>query len=323
MNIFNLSNGFNFQKLRKVGFAKFLIAFSFMLLSFNTALAADVNVEPVKPFLPIHTEAYIDDFVNVPDSSKKDAFGKTSIILSNATIIVQMLLGGIAALLAILSAVGMVTTGMDNEEGLTHLKNTMLYIVLGFGMVFLAGEIGQLLSLQQGGLIGAKAEVLKRVQIFDKNVDVILAMIKYLIAGVAILFITISGARMVAGGYSEEDASKEKSYIVYASIGLVLFLVIDNFLGNIIYSIDSPFVNPTISPSGARAELIGFTNLVVSFMGPIAILSTIIGGVMYAASGFDEEQAAKGKRMILVSLAGIVLIYSAFSIVSTVLAGQF
>ncbi|MBT6293418.1 hypothetical protein HOJ01_01260 [bacterium] len=302
---------------------KLVILVGILLMGLNLAFAEEVNEIPVRSFLPINNEAFEEDFVNISDTEKKDFFGKSSILIKDVTFIIQLLIGALASVLTISSVLSMLTTGMDSEEGMTKLKDTIIYIVMGIGLVFLAGEIGSLLSLQKGGILGAKTDVLQRVQIFDKNVDVLIALIRYTLAGLAVLFITISGVKMVAGAGSEEDAAKEKSYITYAAMGLILFLIFDNILGNIIYSIGSPFTDPTISPSGAKMELIGFTNLVVSFVGPVAILSTVIGGIMYASSGFDEEQAAKAKRMIGVSLAGIILIYAAYSIIATVVAGQF
>ena len=302
---------------------KFLVSLGIFMVGINIGFAQEVNQIPVRPFLPINNQAFEEDFVNIPDSQEDDFFGKSSVLVKDITFIIQLLIGSIASILTIISVLAMLTKGMDNDEGLTALKNTILYIVMGMGMVFLAGEIGAILSLQKGGIIGAKLDVLDRVQIFDKNVDVLIVLIKYLLSGIAILFISISGFKMVAGGASEDDAAKEKTYITYALMGLVVFLIFDNILGNIIYSIGSPFTDPTISPSGAKSELIGFTNLAVSFVGPIAILSTVIGGVMYASSGFDEEQASKAKRMIGVSLAGIIMIYAAYSIIATIVAGQF
>jgi len=283
----------------------------------------DVNNRNIKPFLPINNEAYVDNFVNVPDSTEKSSIGKANVLVSNIAIVVQILVGAITSFLVIVSAVSMVTKGTDSEEGLTALKNTITYAVLGVGLIMLSSEIAKIISLEQGGLIGDKDSVMKRVQIFETNVDVIMTLIRYLLSGAAILFITISGARMVGSGASDEDTANEKKNITYVSIGLVAFLMLENFLGNIIYSVNSPFTDPTISPSKAVGELIGFTNLIVSFAGPFAIISMIIGGVMYAFSGFDEDQAAQAKRLIGVSLAGIILIYGAFSIISTIVAGQF
>lgn len=302
---------------------KVMIMMGLMCVCLNFAFAEEVNQIKSRSFLPINNEAYEQDFVSVSDSQEDDFFGKSSVLASRLTLVIQLLIGGIASILTISSVIAMLAKGMDTDEGMTKLKDTVLYIVIGIGLIFLSGEIGALLSLQKGGILGAKKDVLDRIQIFDKNVDVLIAIIRYTLASIAVLFITISGVKMVIANGSEEDAAKEKTYIMYAAMGLIIFLIFDRFLGDIIYSVNSPFTDPTISPSGAKMELIGFTNLVVSFVGPIAILSTVVGGVMYAASGFDEEQAATAKRMIGVSLAGIILIYAAYSIIATVIAGQF
>ena len=305
---------------------KIIISLFLSLGLFGVAFASnseDINSRNVKPFLPIPDDLYRNEFVNVPDTTEKSSIGKSQVLVANFAFVVQLLVGAITSFLVITSAISMLAQGTDSEEGLTSLKNTITYAVIGVGLIMLSSEIAKILSLEAGGIIGPKDQVLNRVQVFEKNVDVIMTLIRYLLGGAAILFITISGARMIGAGGSEEDSAKEKKNITFVSIGLVAFLMLENFLGNIIYNINSPFMDPSISPSKAVSELIGFTNLVVSFMGPIAIISVIIGGVLYAFSGIDEEQAAKAKRLIAVSLGGIILIYGAFSIISTIVAGQF
>src|SRR5210317_1383317 len=271
-----------FMKLKKL-FIGLILGLSLATSAFASN-GNDVNNRNIKPFLPINNEAYVDNFVNVPDSTEKSSIGKANVLVSNIAIVVQILVGAITSFLVIVSAVSMVTKGTDSEEGLTALKNTITYAVLGVGLIMLSSEIAKIISLEQGGLIGDKDSVMKRVQIFETNVDVIMTLIRYLLSGAAILFITISGARMVGSGASDEDTANEKKNITYVSIGLVAFLMLENFLGNIIYSVNAPFTDPTISPSKAVGELIGFTNLIVSFAVPFAIISIIIGGVMYAFS---------------------------------------
>jgi type IV secretory pathway VirB2 component (pilin) len=69
-------------------------------------------------------------------------------------------------------------------------------------------------------------------------------------------------------------------------------------------------------------QLAGITNLVISFAGPIAVLMLIAGAIMYATAGGEEENMKKAKRLILVTVVGIIIIYGAFAIVSTILSSS-
>ena len=48
----------------------------------------------------------------------------------------------------------------------------------------------------------------------------------------------------------------------------------------------------------------------------------IIGAIMYATSGGEEENMNKAKRVIIATIVGIVIIYGAFAMVSTVISGR-
>jgi hypothetical protein len=62
---------------------------------------------------------------------------------------------------------------------------------------------------------------------------------------------------------------------------------------------------------------------VVSIVGPVAIISLVIGGVMYMTAAGKEETMEKAKRLIIASIVGIIIIYGAFAIISTFIAGNF
>ena len=44
---------------------------------------------------------------------------------------------------------------------------------------------------------------------------------------------------------------------------------------------------------------------------------------MYATAGGNEEQTERAKRLVILAIGGMVLIYGAFAIISTVVSGQF
>jgi len=57
-------------------------------------------------------------------------------------------------------------------------------------------------------------------------------------------------------------------------------------------------------------------------VGPIAVLVLVLGGIMYTTAGGDEEKMNKAKRLLIATGIGIMIIYGAFALVSTFLAGD-
>jgi cytochrome bd-type quinol oxidase subunit 2 len=214
-------------------------------------------------------------------------------------------------------------TANGNEEAFDKAKKIILYSVLGLVMIAMSSEIATILDLRDGGILGDQAEIRERFAVFDKSVNIIITFIKYVIGAVAVLMLVISGANMVAKGGNEEEAAKEKKRIGYISLGLVGLIFVDNIIRNVLYKIDKPLSDPTIDVSQGIREIVSFTNLIITFVGPVAILTLVAGGAMYVFSAGNDETQEKAKKMIFTSLVGIILIYGAFGIVSTIVAGRF
>ena len=69
-------------------------------------------------------------------------------------------------------------------------------------------------------------------------------------------------------------------------------------------------------------EMGGVIRLILVFLGPMAVLFTIYAGFMYMTAFENEEHANKAKRMIVGGITGIVIIYSAYAIVNTLIGSR-
>lgn len=63
-------------------------------------------------------------------------------------------------------------------------------------------------------------------------------------------------------------------------------------------------------------------NLAYFIAGIIAVIVIIVAGIMYATSGGDSAAVTKAKNLILYSIVGLVVIFSAFIITNFVI-GRF
>ena len=240
----------------------------------------------------------------------------------------RFIIGAVAVLMAVYSGFRMIT-GWGKEDVYQKARASLLYAVIGLAAVGLAGEISTIFSLEKGGFLRDPNQVLRTAVLFDQRTQIIITFIKYFVGGVAILYIIRSGLRLITAGESEEKVAIDKKNLTYGAIGLVLIIIADTAISEVFFKIDLtryPGVGgaePEIDPARGVQEIVGFTNFIVSIVGPIAVLALLAGGVMYIIAAGEEEKMARAKRLILLALVGIVLIYGAFAIVSTFVLGQF
>jgi hypothetical protein len=87
------------------------------------------------------------------------------------------------------------------------------------------------------------------------------------------------------------------------------------------FGVDAPdsVKNATGNETSARALVLRIVDFFLGFLGLIAVLMIIYGGVLIVTSAGDPEKAKKGKQILMYAAIGIVIILLSFAFVSTVL----
>jgi len=243
----------------------------------------------------------------------------------------------VAVLFIILMGVRYVTSGGD-EEAIKKSTKGLLMSILALAMISMSKEVAEIVGFYgasqgysagtpQGGILDPD-NMVTRVTLFDKRVEVIMVFIKYFIGALAVLIFITNAARLVVAGGEEENVKKARNGIMYSILGLLILLVGNTFVENIFYTVDKNVypttgVTPTTSIERGIEEIVGITNFVVSFVGPLLLILILIGGIMYLTAGGEEERMNKAKRLLIAAFIGVIVIYGAFAIVSTVTTGYF
>jgi len=236
-------------------------------------------------------------------------------------------------------------TAQGNEEKWKSAKSTLTFAIIGLAVVGLAGEIvrifavgncaelgmlpsGNTTGCTTGGILKTPQQMIQRTTLFNQDVMYLITFLKYMIGAIAVLVLMRSAIRMVTNSAGDE-LEKDKKNVVACIIGLILIVISDPIVNNIFFSVDKtryPSVGGAVVGFNYQqgiSEVVGFTNYMVTILTPIAILVVVVGGVMYITSGGNAENQAKAKRMIFLAVLGIIIIYGAFAIVSTFIAGSF
>ncbi len=321
------------MKTKNILIAKIIVSAVCLALMFSLTSNFTFAQEPTKKqSLPLSKENY-GDIIAPTEGDKVTAMDKLKQLIgindqgSGLLNTIKVIVGALAVLMIIISAVRILTAGGAEEEIKKNTKQLM-YGILGLALISISGEMGRIFDLTTGGPLKNPSEMIKSVFEFNKATQIIITFFKYLIGGVAVFEIISSGLHLI----TLEDESKldeEKKKLLYGIVGLAVILLSSTIVKDIFYKVDlgsytgTSGVQPAISPGQGVKEIVGVTNFIVSFVGPLAILALIVGAIMYITAGGEEESMNKAKRVIMAAAIGIFIIYGAFAIASTVISRQF
>ncbi len=274
------------------------------------------------------------DFLPLPDNSDLDvpapegdsAFEKLENLLGPAARNLRIIVGAIALLFIVVSGFTMVVSG-DNEETAKTQKKSLTYGLIGLLMISIAGPIAEVFDYREGNFISDTDKLVERVALFDDTTRIIITFVKYLLGGLASLMFIRAGAVMVTQGDNEEEVGKQKKSLALGAGGLLMVMVSDMVIKRVFYvaefNEDADQTIVSLDQNEFIQQLVGVTNLMIIFVGPIMMLGIVIGGFLYLTAGGDEERTGLAKKIIFNSIIGVIIIYGAFALVSTIIAGSF
>ncbi len=295
--------------------------------------------------------ALADSPLTLPDGSKYGGVPTPDMNATGQDIIVQVIETGLryAKILISIIAIGIIifmgvrlVIGSGNEETVKKSTNGLLYALVAFAIVSLSHDLGRVVGFfndgqstfsdkinSNGGIIGDATQIVKRIDIFDTQVELVIMFVKYMIGSLAVGMVVINGVKLVTGGGEEENIKKARNGIFAAVGGLILMTVANTFITNVFYKVEKSTysaigsgVLPQTDLTAGIGEIVGITNFIVSFVGPVLVLVIIIAGILYLTAGGEEEKMNKAKRLLIAGVLGLVVIYGAFALVSTIISGS-
>ncbi len=266
------------------------------------------------------------DDLDVPAPEGDTAFEKLENLLGPLARNLRIIVGGVALLLIVVSGFTMVISG-DNEETVKNQRKSMTWGIIGLLIISIAGPIAEVFDFRAGNFISDPEKLVERAGLFDDTTRIVITFVKYLLGGLASLMFIRAGAVMVVSGHNEEDVTREKKNLALGAAGLLLIMFSEIVVRKVFYvtdfNEDTGTTEVAIDQSEFVQQLVAITNLVVTFVGPIMMLGLVAGGVLYVTAGGDEERTGLAKKILINSVIGVVIIYGAFALVSTIISGQF
>lgn len=231
--------------------------------------------------------------------------------VKNLIVIARYLIGALALIMGVIYAMALVFA-RGREDAIQKSKTNFLYIFVGFVIIIAAENIANVFNPEK-----STSEDIINFQAANDQLRDAIDYVKWLLGSVIALFMTISAVRMITAQGEDEALTKQKRNLTYGLIGMLVILLGDNIV-DAIYIVNTPDEIVAGSATTAVNEIGSIIQLILIFLGPIAIIFTIYAGFLYLTAMDNEERAQKAKKMIIGGITGIVIIYSAYALVNTV-----
>ncbi len=227
---------------------------------------------------------------------------------------IKNLIAGLAVIWIIYAGARMVFAQGD-ESTITEQKRAILYAVIGLVSILLVGRGIEFLY----GPAGIVRTELVQDTGFTNEVYGIVNFIKALIGTIAILFIVISGVRTLFAAGEEDVTTKQKKSLLWIGVGLIL-IAIDKIIIEQFFIIPSQEQSDQIRTSNITTIINTIGSVIqflLGFVGLIAFGALIYGAATMIMNYGNDEMVQNSKKIITNAIIGILVILSAYVIVST------
>lgn len=273
-------------------------------------------------FIPLPESTDLD----IPTPEGDTAIQQAESIFGPFAKIFRIIIGAIAVLLIVIAGFSMTISG-DNEETVKTQRKGITYGIIGLLLISVAGPVAEVFDFRQGNLLESSDEFVQRAELFDDTARIVITFLKYFLGSLAAYAFIRSGLVMIVQGNKEDVITREKNNLALGAGGLILVMVSDLIVRKILYDVEyNDSTSETviaINQNEFITQAVAIINIMVSFVAPILMLALVVGGVLYITSAGNEERTELAKKIMVNSVIGVVIIYGAFALVSTVISGVF
>ena len=247
------------------------------------------------------------EFYKPQDGSTSDEIKR--LLLRNFLPLFKYVFGFIALLFWSLYVFTIITGGA-NEELITQNRDNLLFGVLGFALIALAVEVGQVVDPAQN-----PTEIIN-LQGFNDTTQKVIAYLQMIAGVVAMGAVFYAGFRFITASGNDEQINSAKSIFIWGFVGLVVMMIVPPIVNTVFYPApDGQLGNEQIG--NLAIQVTGFARFALMFLGVLAFTSFIIAGAYYVTSLGDDERQTTAKNIMLGTALGIIVILMSYTLIAT------
>ncbi len=188
-----------------------------------------------------------------------------------------------------------------------------------FALILVEGNVFAAQNSSAGG--GGSFENPIAFPTVDAVLGHVLSTVQGIVAVLATLMIVVAGILYMTSAGDQGRVETAKKAVTAAVIGLALALAAPAFL-NEIYKALGATGAPGAPPTGGKtlsAIIVSTIQTLSGFVGGIAVLMLVIGGIMYITSAGDSTKADTAKNIIQYAIIGLIVALLSLIIVTQVI----
>lgn len=139
------------------------------------------------------------------------------------------------------------------------------------------------------------------------------------VAFISLIFIIVGAVMYMLSAGNEQAIERAKKTITGAVVGLAIAAAAPTFLKevkNILGGANGVNPDDIVNKAYTLKDIaINVLNFLLSVTGIVAIIGLIVGAIFYLTSYGDEDRMEKGKKILVASVIGIIVAFSALVIV--------
>lgn len=168
------------------------------------------------------------------------------------------------------------------------------------GLSNFAGRFHQLSSVEPG------ADSITSIIFFA------LDFFKYLIGGIAVIYMIISGLKLITAAKKIDEVSeKEKENLKYIVYGLILIIIADELVTKVFFGQYGECISSATNAKDCAqvgGSLIqGIYNFILAMMATVAVFVLVISAFRLITSYGEEETISKQKKRIMMAIIGLLV----------------
>ncbi len=202
----------------------------------------------------------------------------------------------------------------NNEEMFKEKVRQVVWMGVGFGLILIS------FTLVDKIFFGTQGEILSQD---DSNAFALIArleinglvnfMASFAVA-IGVLYLVISAVQLIVAGANEDTADKAKRGILYSIIGITLVFLMYTIVA-FFFGFNREGQLTGLDLATINIELAKWSNILLGFVAFFAVLAIIYAGVRMMTHFGDEDAVNKSKDTIKYAVIGIVIAFSAWTIV--------
>lgn len=256
----------------------------------------------------------VEDFVNPnPNSDINPGSFFMRNILVVALRFFDKLMVPIAILLLSWAAVVIVLRRND-EEQFKKRSLQLVWMAVGFGLITGSFTVVDKMFFGMNGDILREESSVGFGLLARAEINGVAEFIMAFAMAFGVLFIIISAVRLMFAGENEDQIDKIKLHLTWSAVAM-LMLLMSYTIVKIFFGFDQEGRLTGLSTTDISTELVTLANFFLGFVSFFAVIVLIYAGIRMVANFGDEEAVTKAKDTAKYAVIGLVLAFSAFTII--------